>query len=90
MKPERIRLEVNRRILTPCLARNDFWWMGLSGTEVNNWDPWICSNWLTSALLLEADGERRQAAVAKILKCLDVFLNSYQEDGGGSRSTHLT
>ncbi len=48
--PERIRLEINRRILTPCLVRNDFWWMGLSGLPVNNWNPWICSNWLTSAL----------------------------------------
>jgi len=37
--PERIRLEINRRILIPCLARNDFWWMGLSARPVNNWDP---------------------------------------------------
>jgi hypothetical protein len=80
--PERIRLEINRRILIPCLARNDFWWMGFSERSVNNWDPWICSNWLTSALLVERDEERRRAAVAKILKCLDVFLNSYDEDGG--------
>ena len=79
---ERIRLEINRRILIPCLARNDFWWMGFSGAPVNNWDPWICSNWLTSALLVEPDEQRRRAAVAKVLKCLDVFLNSYAEDGG--------
>ena len=25
---ERLRLEVDRRILTPCLERDDFWWMG--------------------------------------------------------------
>jgi hypothetical protein len=80
--PERIRLEISRRILTPCLVRNGFWWMGLSGSPVNNWNPWICSNWLTSALLVETDEERRQAAVAKILRCLDAFLNGYDEDGG--------
>jgi len=56
--------------------------MGLSRLPVNNWNPWICSNWLTSALLVETDEERRRAAVAKILRCLDAFLNGYDEDGG--------
>ncbi|MGO8789851.1 MAG: heparinase II/III family protein [Terriglobia bacterium] len=80
--PERIRLEIDRRILTPCLTRNDFWWMGFADRAVNNWDPWICSNWLTSALLLEINPERRRAAAAKILRCLDNFLNVYADDGG--------
>ena len=80
--PERIRTEINRRILTPCLARDDFWWMGFTERSVNNWNPWICSNWLTSVLLVETDEERRRAAVGKILRCLDNFLNSYADDGG--------
>ena len=80
--PERIRLEIRRRILNPCLARNDFWWMGFSDRSVNNWNPWICSNWLTSALLVETGEERRRAAIAKSLRCLDIFLSGYAEDGG--------
>jgi hypothetical protein len=80
--PGRIHSEIERRILTPCLVRNDFWWMGFTRLPVNNWNPWICSNWLTSALLIETDEERRRAAVAKILRCLDAFLNGYDEDGG--------
>jgi hypothetical protein len=80
--PERIRMEISHRILTPCLARDDFWWMGFSELPVNNWNPWICSNWLTSALLEETDEERRRAAVAKILRCLDAFLDGYDDDGG--------
>jgi hypothetical protein len=80
--PERIRLEVDRRILTPCLARDNFSWMGFSGPPPNNWNPWICSNWLTAALLLERDEKRRQAAVSKILRCLDNFLDGYYDDGG--------
>jgi len=39
---ERLRLEVDRRILTPNLDRDDFWWMGFTPREVNN--PWINSN----------------------------------------------
>lgn len=81
---KRIRLEIDRRILTPCLERDDFGWMGLDGRErpVNNWNPWINSNWLASALLLEDDGKRRLAAVHKILRSLDRFLASYHDDGG--------
>ena len=80
--PERIRREIDRRILTPCLARDDFWWMGFADRSVNNWDPWISSNWLASALLMEFDAGRRRAAVAKILRCLDNFLSGYADDGG--------
>jgi hypothetical protein len=80
--PERIRLETGRRILTPCLARDDFGWMGFTGQQLNNWTPWICSNWLTAALLEEFDEKRRQAAVYKALRCLDNFLDGYADDGG--------
>jgi hypothetical protein len=79
---ERITSEVGRRILSVCLDRDDFWWMGFSGRIVNNWNPWICSNWLTSALILEKEAARRTAAVDKIMRCLDFFLNAYPADGG--------
>lgn len=79
---ERIGVEVDRRILTPCISRDNFGWMGFRGQNLNNWTPWICSNWLTAALLEEPDEKRRQAAVVKILRCLDNFLAFYSEDGG--------
>jgi hypothetical protein len=82
LAPERISLEIDRRVLTPCLSRDDFSWMGFSGKPVNNWNPWISSNWITAALLIERDEKRRQAAVVKILRCLDNFLNGYADDGG--------
>ena len=80
--PERIEHEVDRRILSVCLERDDFWWMGFGGRTVNNWNPWVCSNWLTCVLLLERDTERRTAAIHKIMQCLDHFLNPYPADGG--------
>ena len=79
---ERIRHEVRRRILDPNLARDDFWWMGFGGQRLNNWTPWIASNWLAAALLVEDKAERRVAAVHKILRILDNFLNPYPRDGG--------
>jgi hypothetical protein len=79
--PDRIYQETERRILAPLMAR-DFGWMGFSGPPPNNWDPWICSNWLTAALLLDRDGRRRLASVSRILRCLDNFLDGYADDGG--------
>ena len=82
--PTRVAVEIERRILAPCRERSDFWWMGLDRDkprDVNNWNPWINSNWLTCVLLLEKP-ERRAAGVQKILRSLDQFLDSYHPDGG--------
>jgi len=79
---KRIRAEVDRRLLTPALQRDDFWWMGFGERKnVNNWNPWINSNWLAAVLLLEADPRRRTASVYKIMRSLDNFINIYPDDG---------
>ncbi|HJP34093.1 MAG TPA: heparinase II/III family protein [Candidatus Latescibacteria bacterium] len=82
MLRRRIDHELRTRVLDVCLARDDFWWRGLTGVPVNNWTPWVCGNWLTTLLLIEKDTERRCQAVGKILRSLDIFLDSYAEDGG--------
>ena len=79
---KRITYEIGRRILTPCLTRDDFGWMGFSGGRVNNWNPWCNSNWLACTLLIEPDENRRIAAVTKILRSLDHFFDAYADDGG--------
>ncbi len=83
MRP-RIHLEIKRRMLDPCLARDDFWWMSFDpGTHsINNWNPWVNSNWLAAALLLEETEARRLAVVEKVLRSLDIFLSTYGESGG--------
>jgi len=81
----RVLAECRRRMLEPCRARDDFGWMGLGrnlNRAMNNWTPWICSNWLTTLLLLEDDPRGRAADTAKIALCLDRFLDSYHDDGG--------
>jgi hypothetical protein len=82
MVRQRIRHEIDRRILTPCLERDDFGWMGFTGGRVNNWNPWCNSNWLACTLLIEPDEARRTAAVAKIVRSLDHFFDAYADDGG--------
>lgn len=83
---QRIELEMDRRILTPLWERNDFMWMGLErgmmGRRVNNWNPWICSNWLSATLLMEENDKKRAETVAKIMLVLDQFVDPYPDDGG--------
>lgn len=80
---QRMEMEMDRRILTPVLEREDFWWMGLGERrKVNNWNPWVISNWLTSVLLMEKDPERKAQSVYKAMRCLDNFINGYPDDGG--------
>jgi len=85
--PERIKHELNTRLLTPCMHRDDFWWMMTPGKEqpgrtINNWTSWICSNWLAAVLLVEENDEARQRSISRIAMILDRFVNSYPDDGG--------
>ncbi len=79
----RIVREIKAKVLTPCFERDDFWWMGFGQDRaMNNWTPWICSNWLTSTLLIEEDSARRAQTVHKIMRSIDRFLDGYHDDGG--------
>jgi len=80
---KRIYNETNYRILQPLMTKHHGWMGGTGdGRRPNNWNPWICSNWLNTVLLLEKDDSRRSETVQKILVVLDYFLNPYPQDGG--------
>ncbi len=82
---KRIEREIDSQILTPYLQRDDFGWMGFNarsdGRGPNNWNPWINSNVLTAALLMEKDPGLRAELVHKVLRSLDNFLAPYPSDG---------
>ena len=81
----RLAREVETRVLAPYAAREDFRWMGFvpraDERRPNNWNPWINSNVIAAALLLEPSAERRAALVHKTLRSLDRFLGPYPRDG---------
>jgi hypothetical protein len=95
---ERVIFEAERRILEPCLAQNFMWmglpggksrhdlpWITVPDGQVqpvNNWDSWICWNWLTTILFLDRNSDRRFRGVQKVTVCLDKFINTYPDDGG--------
>ena len=80
----RLTREIERRVLAPYEQREDFWWMGFAprASRPNNWNPWINSNVLAAALLVEPDAARRAALVHKALRSLDAFLGPHPSDGG--------
>lgn len=79
---KRIAGEVKHRILRPALKQK-YWWK----TASMNWNPWICSNWLTCVLECETDSVERQKALDEIQKCMDSFISQYPEDGGCDEGT---
>ena len=74
---KRIDSEIERRILNPAVKGN-YWWK----TAGMNWNPWICSNWLTCVLVCEKDEARKAEAITQIKKATQAFIDAYPEDGG--------
>lgn len=81
---QRVVAEIDRRLLTPLLQRDDWRWLARESRNPNNWTPWICSNLLVAVLLTEADDERRASQVSKLVASLDAYVAQLLPDGGCS------
>ncbi|MFW5985913.1 MAG: heparinase II/III domain-containing protein [Halanaerobiales bacterium] len=82
---QRIKCQIEKRIIDQYLKRDDLWWMGFvkyPDQPVNNWNPWCNSNCLAAFLLIEDDERRRLKGIKKVISSLDIFLDLYPEDGG--------
>ena len=82
---ERIKFELNRRIIDPFMdpaCEYRMGWMGVRGNRVNNWNPWILSNVLTVCALTVDDTDLRERLVARAMPMLDNFSSVYHDDGG--------
>ncbi len=81
---QRMRYELRRRILDPYIKYNDFWWRGYKTKNVNNWCPWITSNVLLVSAVLSENTDERRYVLSEACKSLEVFADTYGEDGGCS------
>jgi len=80
----RIYYEVNRRIFIPLETNSDRYGYlggGKRNVNVNNWNPWVISNWMACNLLLEKDAVRRNKTVQHQLSLVDLYINGLGEDG---------
>jgi len=79
---KRIYHETNKRIFEPMLTKSDnYGWMSKT-KSVNNWNPWIMSNWISATLLIEKDEKRRAEMIYGTMLGTDLYLNGLGEDGG--------
>ncbi len=81
---KRIYYEVNKRMLTPLEKDSDRYFYLKKGTKeypINNWNPWVISNWMTSLLLLEKDPQRRIGELEHAMHLLDHYINFIGDDG---------
>lgn len=80
---ERIYREIDFRLMQP-LKTDNYPWMKRSkdGRSPNNWNPWICSNWITFTLLMEENQEKRASLVHRALTALDEYYLPFPKDGG--------
>ncbi len=79
----RIRYEIDRRILNP-MATAQFGWAGSGNpnAKLNNWAPWIVSNYIAANLLIEKDETKRADALYRGMKIIDQYINGLGVDGG--------
>jgi len=89
MISERLRVNLQKRILDPYMNRT-FWWMATNATPsimVNNWNVWCNFNVLSCFLLLENDPQKLAEAVHRTMVSVDQYINYIKEDGACEEGT---
>ncbi len=82
---KRIWHEVNQRILTPFLARHDFWWLHPKPDhKLNNWTGVCTGNVIAAAVYLERDPARLAEIIARGARSLDDYLATFDSKGGST------
>lgn len=76
----RVHHEVRRRVLDPW-EQEEYFWHGTDDAPPNNWAPWIVSNVLVCAAVVEPDAGRLTATLDRALGILDRFRAGYDDDG---------
>lgn len=79
--------EIEARVLTPFMTRDDFWWMGFVRKDLCNWTPWIISNILMAASIQWTDGLRFAQMCDRACRMLDTWLAVVPQDGGCDEGT---
>ena len=80
---KRLITEINQRFFKPVVENIDNKYGYLrDDVKVNNWCPWIMSNFIASNLLIEKDNNKRSEHLCKAMIGLDRYLNGLGDDGG--------
>ena len=75
----RLREEIRRRVLRPYTGTRDWFWYPRGS---NNWNPWIHSNLIAAALLVEHDPDKLRTLLLQAAQGLDNYVAGLPADGG--------
>ena len=78
----RLEKELESRIFSRFMDREDYGWMGFFGQKLNNWTPWIVSSVLNAAAAVMKDDIRLAQLISRATGMLDRWLAWMPEDGG--------
>ncbi|MEG1649282.1 MAG: heparinase II/III family protein [Rikenellaceae bacterium] len=81
---ERLRHELQVKILDAYTENTYFWWLASNykeGMMINNWNPWCNEMSIVCFFLLENDRDKLANAVYKSMISVDKFINYTKEDG---------
>ncbi|MCD8540683.1 MAG: heparinase II/III-family protein [Leadbetterella sp.] len=78
---KRIYSETRRKVFDPLKQAGRYSYLSKTN-PVNNWNPWVVSNIVLSALLLEKDETLRTQNAYTYTAFMDSYLNSLGDDGG--------
>ena len=85
---KRLAIEVNKRFFKPMLENIDKYPYLQKDIKVNNWNPWIMSNFIATNLLIEKDNAKRSEMLYNGMKGVDRYFNGLGEDGGCDEGAH--
>ncbi|MEV0848116.1 heparinase II/III family protein [Streptomyces sp. NPDC049954] len=83
----RVEREIDRRVITPYLSKDTWWWMYEGAKRASNWDA-VC-NWgvVGAALYVESDTARLASILCKSARSLEDYLENFDPEGGTSEGT---
>lgn len=79
---QRVRRELDFRLVQPYLRREDYWWMGVTTGFMNNWCTWCTANILMVMMLLYDDPYTVALGAYRTMWILDKYLSKVPADGG--------
>ncbi|MBR2459814.1 MAG: heparinase II/III family protein [Clostridia bacterium] len=71
---------INQRMFVPYTESDDYWWMGVHGNRVNNWNPWINSNVTFCAAMVCSDVEQYRRIVKRACSLTENYFKFLSDD----------
>ena len=85
---KRMIAEINSRFFKPLAENIETYAYLKKENKVNNWNPWIMSNYITTILLIEKDNSKRSEMLYNAMRGVERYFNGLGDDGGCDEGAH--